>query len=318
MPTPDDQHRIDSNHDETPHTPAVLDIGRHAPEDISPSSARGVKKTIAILAFGVSTLIAHTIEKYGPKTPRPPHVTEKKSSPGNRGDENCGRDPLYMYPDPETVYGIDGEVVKGPPAEPSECQFETLDDGSKVVTGHETVEGDQKRVCFFTPVWAPDAAVRLAGKIRHDEQFPGVIDLENGMIDITNGIIEGAPKIEKLREVKVAGEASLAVASEGRVTVAILPQEFDEAGKPTMAHVLVSAQEGRAIVKQVGRGEDIIVEECEDYKIPIDVAHLNGGCYIAEGEPGAGGFDAQGGEIILLAGAVFLGLRRRASKKENV
>ncbi|MCA9374627.1 hypothetical protein KC725_05710 [Candidatus Peregrinibacteria bacterium] len=317
MSTPDDPTRNDHFQDETPHSPAVIELSDEATRESGPQSVRTVKKTIAILALGVSSLIVHTLEKHGPKTPRPPHVTEKKSNPGNGSDENCGRNPAYMYPDPQSIYGVDGKYVKESPAEPFECQFETREDGGQTVTGHEVVDGENTKVCFFTPIWSPDTAMRLAGTVHQHEQLPGVIDLEKGMIDIENGVAHNKPEMGQIREVRVAGEASLAVASEGRVSVTILPQKFDSDGKPTLSKVLISAQQGRAIVSQIGRDEDIIVEECQDLEIPVDIQQINGGCYIAQGEPGMGGFNTEGNTVILLAGTVLLALRRRKKEKED-
>lgn len=328
MTTPDNRPHTEHDYDaETPNLPAVIEVSQSeiAPSSIPPSAVSKAGK-IAMVSAVIGTLLVATAERTGPKTPRALRVIERDESSGHGGADSdprkksfggpggpdpefCGRDPQKLYPNPQAVYGIDEKHVQEGSSDQFPCEFSEDGEGQDIVTGYEIVDGEKTRVCFFTPVWAPDTAMRLAGTIEHSDQVPGDIHLHDGLLEIRNGILDASEVKE--RKVLVQGEASLVVTSKGRVSVTILPtDQVSEKGKP-MVHVLVSAQEGDATIVQEGRDKEIVIKECEDRKIPLNVEQLSGGCYIAQGVPDGDGFSSDGAKFIILAGAAFLALRRR-------
>lgn len=348
MGTPKDRERLHSadSEGETPDTPAVIEATEH--ERLSSYPPLSAGRRVAIVSAVVGTLLMATLEKGGPKTPRTPPVISRKEAHGHGGADSeppagngdgtdpefCGRDPLELYPSPKAVYGADGKHVVEESDNPLLCEFGTAEDGTQVVRGVEVTNENVSNVCFFTPVWAPDAVMRLAGTLEHNMQYPGRIHLKDGLLEIQSGALDSAPggaagkggaggeaagagaasAATPEKKIVVRGEASLVVTSTGRVSVTLLPPEGGgggASGKSPKLYVLVSAQEGDAVVVQEGRDEQIVVKECEDLKIPLDVRQLDGGCYIAEGSPGSKGFAQEGTKFILLAGAAFLALRRR-------
>ncbi len=309
--------------------PAIVEAAEEFRPSQHPSSQPPLTVwRIAAISAVMAGVVWGVLDRSGPHTPRTPRVVgndpqgEGGASDGSKGDSGagpdpdgpklCGRDPKDLHPKPHVIYGIDGVHVQNGSVDEEPCEPPImLEDGREIWTGHEVVDGENSRVCWFTRPWAPGAAIRLAGTIEGNDKVPGVIHLRDGLIEIQNGIqIDPAQPIEE-KEIKVAGEASLAITSTERVSVTILPPQKD--ATPEMANkmrVRVSSQAGETTIVQEGR-EPITLTGCEEKIIPLDVQQVNGGCYIVEGGLNENGFSQKGNALILFAGAAFLALRRR-------
>ena len=293
---------------ETPDVPAVQEIQKPAPRTV----LRGQNARIAAVVgvIGAAALSA-LYRDQKPKSPRPPSVIHGAPGGGGAPAEECEVDPGSIYPDPRHVFGVDGvHVVEGVDA--FACDFEVGEDGEEGVIGTEYVDGAQVRQCFFSRVWTPGAALRLAGHVRGNLNKPGEMRLTDGILDVSVGVDSSDPEADETeKKILVDGEASLAVTTTGRASVTKMPPPE---GRGESEEVLVAAIEGQTLIYQEGRDEAIILNECDKIRIPLNIAEANGGCYIAHNGGGRGS-SSNGSEVMLLAGGVLLALRRKRRKK---
>lgn len=304
----------------TPDMPAVIDIGRVS---LYPGSRTTRTSRLAAIAVIVGATVATVMDK-AVKTPRAPQVMNGGPGDGGAGGTggaggsntaaSCNISPADMYPDPQQIFGVDNVHVKnGTPDTEFPCEFET--EGSlETVIGTEFVDGKKIRHCFFSRVWAEGAALRLAGTIKVDKKIPGQIKLVDGLLDVAVGLDTNENKIldeEELTEKKVTveGPASLAITTTDRVSITRMPP----VNGVDNHEVLVVAVKGQTLIYQQGREEAIILNECQELRVPLDIKEANQGCYIAE-DVGRDGSRSHGGAVVLAAGAVFLAVRRRAKK----
>jgi hypothetical protein len=282
--------------EETPSVPAVTTIH----EEHSSSIREAVRFTATAAVIG-AIVASNGFNKK--ETPKQPEVRLKQTQ-GLQGIEECPQK-NEMMPQPYEIYGIDGIRVKEGPLRSKKCTF---DDVNENVKGIQIIENGETDICYFSEIWTPGAALRLAGEVEGDISRPGRIFLRDGVVDVKIGLPVGDEKMQQIqKEVIVEGEATMTVTTEGRVSVAIMAPEHDQ----KIVEVMVIAEEGNAMIVQEGR--KIHLAPCEKIKIPLNKEYLEG-CFIAS----AGKNNQEqnhASKIILLAGGILLVLRRRKKKR---
>jgi hypothetical protein len=186
--------------------------------------------------------------------------------------------------------------------------------------GYEVIEGELLsdpetgfvQPCFISPSWSLNTALKIIGKIERDVNTSGIITMVKGklcvtMLDSEAGTI---PKAEIKIPAKVA-EAPLAAITEGSAMFKI---EESTDGSKTL---LVTSGEGRTLVTQEGRTRQIIVEEGETVRIPLNIERNPMSCSVAHVGEKSDSKENEDGTLIIGAGAAFLMLRRRKTRKKS-